>query len=206
MNGAATPIQYLDEAMNGLRVPGLVPQDAKTQEERMIALRNQISALDEGRVAAIALTLSRSSPFNEVVRQQAQAMDVGERSGEIANAFNNIRDAAKFMVDQIQDGRIDTFDRLGNVRRKVSRAGITTHFDKVKGSYVDVTAATNDQIQREQKILEADQDFRGAPSSPRSWPWSSSRPPRGGSKRKCCPFRYRLRARGDSTPPPDQRS
>ena len=158
----ATPMQYLEKAMNGLHDLGLVPQDARTHEEPIVALLNQISALDEGRVAAIARTLSQASLFNEVVRQQVQAMDIGERYEEVTNAFNSIRDDAKSMVDQIQDGRIDTFERLGNVWMKVSRGDIASRFDKIKGTYLDVTSATNDQIQREQRILEAYQDFRGA--------------------------------------------
>jgi len=35
-------------------------------------------------------------------------MDIGTRYEEITNAFNSIRDDAKSMVDQIQDGRLDT--------------------------------------------------------------------------------------------------
>jgi myosin heavy subunit len=66
------------------------------------------------------------------------------------------------MVDQIEDGRIDTFERIGNIWMKVTRGDIATRFDKIKDTYLDVTASTNDQIQREQKILEAYQDFRGA--------------------------------------------
>jgi hypothetical protein len=155
-------MQYLDKAMNGLHDLGLVPQDAKTHEEPIVALLNQISALDEDRVAAIARTLSQASLFNEVVRQQVQAMDIGTRYEDITNAFNSIRDDAKSMVDQIQDGRLDTFERIGNVWMKVSRGDIATRFDKIKGTYLEVTASTNDQIQREQKILEAYQDFRGA--------------------------------------------
>jgi hypothetical protein len=162
MNATATPMQYLEKAMNGLHDLGLVPQGAKTSEEPIVALLNQITALDEGRVAAIARTLSQASLFNEVVRQQVQAMDIGQRYEEITSAFNSIRDDAKSMVDQIQDGRLDTFERIGNVWMKVSRGDIASRFDKIKGTYLTVTAATNDQIQREQKILDAYQDFRGA--------------------------------------------
>jgi hypothetical protein len=89
-------------------------------------------------------------------------MEIGERYEEITNAFNSIRDDAKSLVDQVEDGRIDTFERLGNVWMKVTRGDIATRFDKIKDTYLDVTASTNDQIQREHKILEAYQDFRGA--------------------------------------------
>ena len=45
---------------------------------------------------------------------------------------------------------------------KVTRGDIASRFDKIKDVYLDVTDSTNDQIQRENRILEAYQDFRGA--------------------------------------------
>jgi hypothetical protein len=159
---AATPMQYLEKAMNGLHDLGLMPTEGDRQVEPIIALLNQISDLDEGRVTAIARTLNQASLFNDVVREQVQAMEIGQRYEEITNAFNSIRDDAKSMVDQVEDGKIDTFERIGNVWMKVTRGDIANRFDKIKDTYLDVTASTNDQIQREQKILEAYQDFRGA--------------------------------------------
>jgi len=161
MTTATTPMQYLDKAMNQLHDLGLVPE-GESQEAPIIALLNQISDLDEGRVTAIARTLNQVSLFNEVVREQVQAMEIGERYKEITSAFNSIRDDAKSMVDQVQDGRIDTFERMGNIWMKVTRGDIASRFDKIKGTYLEVTASTQDQIQREHKILEAYQDFRGA--------------------------------------------
>ena len=162
MNNMTTPMQYLDKAMNGLHDLGLVPDGDKTQEEPIISLLNQISDLDEAKVTAIARTLSQASLFNDVVREQVQAMEIGERYEDITNAFNSIRDDAKSMVDQIEDGKLDTFERVSNVWMKVTRGDIATRFDKIKGTYLDVTDSTHDQIQREQKILEAYQDYRGA--------------------------------------------
>lgn len=159
---AATPMQYLEKAMNGLHDLGLVPTEGDQQVEPIIALLNQISELDEGRVAAIARTLNQASLFNDVVREQVQAMEIGQRYEQITNAFNSIRDDAKSMVDQVEDGKIDTFERIGNIWMKVTRGDIASRFAKIKETYLDVTASTNDQIQREQRILEAYQDFRGA--------------------------------------------
>jgi hypothetical protein len=44
----------------------------------------------------------------------------------------------------------------------VTRGDIPSRFEKIKETYLEVSADTKDQIQREQKILEAYQDFRGA--------------------------------------------
>ena len=161
MNTAVSPMQYLDKAMSGLHDLGLLPEEG-VEEAPIIALLNQIADVDEERVVAITRTLSQASLFNEVVREQVQAMDVGTRYEDIVDAFNSIRDDAKKMVEQIEDGELDTFERISNVWMKVTRGDIATRFDGIKDTYLEVTDATQDQIQREQTILEAYQDFRGA--------------------------------------------
>ncbi len=45
---------------------------------------------------------------------------------------------------------------------KVTRGDIAQRFDRIKRTYLDVSASALDQIRREQTILEAYQDFRGA--------------------------------------------
>jgi hypothetical protein len=161
MNTPVSPIKYLDKAMSSLHDLGLLPERG-ADEAPIIALLNQISDLDEERVVAITRTLSQASLFNDVVREQVQAMDIGTRYEDIINSFNSIRDDARKMVEQIDDGKLDTFERLSNVWMKVTRGDIATRFDNIKETYLEVTDATQDQIQREQKILEAYQDFRGA--------------------------------------------
>ena len=161
MNTAVSPIQYLDKAMNSLHDLGLLPEQG-SEEAPIIVLLKQIADLDEERVVAITRTLSQASLFNEVVREQVQAMDIGTRYEDIVDAFNSIRDDAKKMVDQIDDGKLDTFERISNVWMKVTRGDIASRFDDIKDTYLEVTDATQDQIQREQTILEAYQDFRGA--------------------------------------------
>ena len=158
----ASPMKYLDKAMGALRDLNLIPDGATTQDAPIVALLNQISDLDEERIVAITRTLAQASLFNDVVRQQVEAMEIGTRYEQITNSFNSIRDDAKGMVDQIEDGKISTFERLSNVWMKVTRGDIATRFDKIKSTYLDVTASAQDQIQRERIILEAYQDFRGA--------------------------------------------
>lgn len=156
-----SPLQYLDRAMQGLRDLGLVPEE-RGEEAPIVALLNQISDLDEDKVVVIARTLDQMSFFNEVVREQVSAMEIGERYEEITNAFDSIRDDAKGMVDQLEDGKIDTFERVSNVWMKVSRGDIADRFDKIKETYLEVIRDSNDQIEREHIILEAYRDFRGA--------------------------------------------
>lgn len=158
---ASAPTQYLDKAMSTLRDLGLVPEK-RGEAAPITALLNRISDLDDQRVTLIARTLDQMSLFNEVVREQITAMDVGERYNKIAEAFNSIRDDAKQMVDQIEDGRIDTFERLANIWQKVARGDIASRFQRIKDTYLDVAKATKDQFEREHLILDAYRDFRGA--------------------------------------------
>jgi phosphate uptake regulator len=89
-------------------------------------------------------------------------MELGERYAKITDAFNSIRDDAKTMVDQIEDGRIDTWERLQNMWQKATRGDIAGRFDKIKKTYLEVAKDSKDQIEREQVILQAYLDFRGA--------------------------------------------
>jgi hypothetical protein len=157
----AMPMKYLDRAMNKLRDLGLVP-DGGQDEAPVISLINKISDLDEEKTVAIARTLNQASLFNEVVREQIEAMEIGERYEKIAAAFSSIRDDAKSMVDQLEDGKIDTMERVSNVWMKVTRGDIPSRFDDIKETYLEVADDSRDQIEREQVILDAYQDFRGA--------------------------------------------
>jgi Mg2+ and Co2+ transporter CorA len=96
-------MQYLDKATGALRELGLMP--TRTEEAPINALLQKITDLDEERITVIARTLGQASVFNEVVREQTEAMQIGQRYQEIAQSFNSIRDDAKKMVDQIGDGR-----------------------------------------------------------------------------------------------------
>ncbi len=158
---SGSPMQYLDKAMEKVRDLGLIPEDS-TATDPMVALLNQLTGIDEERVIAISRTLSQASFFNDVVREQVQAMDISDRYEDITKAFNSIRDDAKSMVDQLDDGKIGTFERISNIWMKATRGDIADRFDKIKDTYLEVTDATQEQIQREQAILDAYQDFRGA--------------------------------------------
>jgi len=156
----AMPLNYLDKALTKLRDLGLMPD--KPDETPVVAMIQKVSDLDTEKAVAIARTLNHTTVFNEVVRQQVSAMEVGERYEQIAAAFNSIRDDAQNMVKQLEDGKIDTLERMGNFWMKVTRGDIPSRFEKIKKTYIEVTRDSRDQIDREVTILESYRDFRGA--------------------------------------------
>ncbi len=152
--------KYLDKAVSQIRDLGLMPEQAA--EAPVVALLEKITDVDEDKVIAIARTLSQASIFNDVVREQVTQMKIGERYEEITQAFNSIRDDAKSMVKQVEDGKVDTFERVSNIWMKVTRGDIAGRFEKIKDTYLDVAISSRDQIEREHTIMNAYQDFRGA--------------------------------------------
>jgi hypothetical protein len=157
-----TALQYLDRAMGGLRNLGLLPKDSNAGSAPIVALLEKITALEPDKVAAIARTLDQASVFNDVVREQISGITVGERYEGITTAFNSIRDDAKSLVNQYADGKISTMERVSNTWMKMTRGDIASRFGKIKDLYLEVQSESANQIKREQNILEAYLDFRGA--------------------------------------------
>ncbi|GAA0773336.1 cell surface protein [Roseibium denhamense] len=158
--GGFSPLQYLDRALTTLRDIGIAPE---TETDAPInALLEQIADLSPDKVLIITRTLGQASNFNEVVRTQVQQMDIGERYEDITKSFDSIRDDAKTLVDQLADGKISFTENLSNKWRDMRRGTISDRFKDIRDTYKDVARATKDQIEREQTILEAYRDFRGA--------------------------------------------
>jgi len=153
-------LQYLDKALTTVRDMGLSVQSSGA--DPIVALLEQIAHLDKDKVTIIARTLAEASTFNEIVRNEISAMKIGERYNDIVESFNSIRDDAKSLVNQLEDGRISTFERVNNVWMKVSRGDVAERFDKIQKTYLAVASDSADQIKREQRILSAYQDYRGA--------------------------------------------
>ncbi|MEM7775490.1 MAG: cell surface protein [Pseudomonadota bacterium] len=155
-----TPLQRLDKAKRSLRDLGLKTEPAA--DAPIAGLLDQIYDIDRESVAIIARTLTESQVFNEIVRNEISAMEIGARYNEIVAAFNSIRDDAKRLVDQLEDGKIDTFERMSNAWMKVRRGDIADRFDEIRYAYQEVAKDSKDQIVREGRILDAYRDFRGA--------------------------------------------
>jgi len=160
LNYLGTTFHYLDKALAQVRDLGLLPETV--DEAPVVALLEKLTDIDEVKVVAIARTLSQASIFNDIVREQVSEMRIGERYENITEAFNSIRSDAKRMVDQLDDGKVDTFERINNVWMKVTRGDIASRFDEIKDTYLEVADDSREQIEREGVILEAYQDFRGA--------------------------------------------
>jgi len=156
----STALKKLDKALEQVRDLGL--ETAPAGESPIGGLLDQIYDLDQDSIAIIAKTIAETSTFNEIVRNEISEMTIGQRYEDIVQAFNSIRDDSKRLVDQLDDGQINTFERVSNIWMKVRRGDISDRFDEIRHVYLEVARDAKDQIIREGRILDAYNDFRGA--------------------------------------------
>lgn len=153
------PLKRLDGALQALRSIGLLP-DAEPKTRPVTVLLENLRVLGDEAVVPIARTLAQAEVFNELVRNEVTAVSVGERYEAIAGHFDSIRDDARSMVAQVDDGRIDLREKLSNLWMRVTRGTIPSRFAEIKRTAEEVFAATDEQIRRERTIIEAYRDFR----------------------------------------------
>ena len=156
-----TPMQYLDRALTTLRDMGMTP--AKTDDAPINGLLQQISDLDQDRIAVIARTLNQASNFNEIVREQISG-DADRRAlRQITRGFQlHPRRRQGAWSTKSPTASSACWERATNVWMKMSRGDVADRFDKIRAIYLGVTKETKNQIEREHAILEAYRDFRGA--------------------------------------------
>lgn len=155
-----TALVQLDKAKEIIRDLGI--QVEKVEDAPVAGLLKEIYDLDKDKITIIAKTLSEVAVFNEIVRNEISEMNIGQRYNELVENFNSIRDDAKRLVTQLDDGKVDTFERISNVWMKVRRGDIAERFDEIRHVYLEVAADSKDQIIREGRILEAYREFRSA--------------------------------------------
>ncbi|GKX56698.1 merozoite surface protein 3b [Leminorella grimontii] len=151
-------VSYTDRAVQKLKRLGIIV--ASEPDAPVMTLLDAISNLDNTRVVAIARTLQQQSAFNAIVRENITGMDVANRQGKIVSAFDSIRTDSQEMVKWLDDGKLDLIERVKNGWMVLVRGSIPDRFNKIKETYLDVAKAASEQINREQTILDAYQDYR----------------------------------------------
>lgn len=159
-NTSSASLRQLDRALAALRTMGL--HTTALDDAHTAALVTAIGVLGSDDAALVARTLAAAPVFNDVVRECVGATRLAERYREIGAAFDSIRDDAATMVRQVEDGRIDTFERLANIWMKATRGDIPERFARIRADYAELAGDTQDCIEREQIVITAYREFRAA--------------------------------------------
>ncbi|HYO26550.1 MAG TPA: cell surface protein [Lacipirellulaceae bacterium] len=158
--GADAKMQkYLDKAVDVLEKFGLKGHEAPAE---LIRLLEEVRHVDEARAVAIANTIRYMSTFNQLVRDNVENINVGNRYLDISQMFDSIREDSKTLIKQLDDGQIGVTEKMSNLWMKVRRGSPSARFDKIVETYQAVSKDTKDQLEREEAIMDGYIDFRFA--------------------------------------------
>jgi hypothetical protein len=151
--------KYLDQALKVLDKYGIIPKEG---ESKLVSLLTEVAPIDEPKVLAIAKTVNYMHSFNEMVRENVEAIHFSDRYDKITELFDSIRDDSKKLIKQLDDGKIDGKEKLGNLWMKLVRGTPHKRFDKIADLYDSVSKDTHVQLEKELAIMEGYLDFRTA--------------------------------------------
>lgn len=149
--------KYFDQATEVLNAFGISLKEG--EESRLATLLQEAVTVDEPKVVAIARTVRYLGTFNELVRDNISDMKVADRYQDIKNMFESVREDSKLLVKQLQDGKIDTKEKLTNLWMKLARGTPHRRFEKIREKYLSVTDDTKGNIEKETRILNGYMDF-----------------------------------------------
>lgn len=150
--------QYLERALG--RVKGLVMPDPESSE--LVTILEEAAPIDQAKVAAIGEVLRYMGAFNDIVRSEIDGAPSKSRHGDIAASFDSIREEAKTFIEQWEDDEISLGERTRNFLVRMVRGSIPDRFDDIKETYQDVARDTREQLDHEENILRAYENFRYA--------------------------------------------
>ncbi len=159
-NIGASMQKYLDRAVKVLGSFGGKEQGDTNAE--LIRLLEEVKHLDEPRVLAISRTISYMSRFNQLVRDNVEDIDIGNRYLAISQGFDSIREDSKTLINQLQDGKISLTEKAYNLWMRLRRGTPSDRFEEIAKTYKAVASSTKDQLDREQRIMDGYIDFRFA--------------------------------------------
>ena len=139
--------KYLDKAVDVLEKFGVKGKDAPPAE--LIRLLEEVKHVDEARALAIANTIKYMSTFNQLVRDNVENINVGNRYLEISQMFDSIREDSKTLIAQLDDGKIGATEKMANLWMRIRRGSPSARFEKIVDVYQDVCKDTKDQLERE---------------------------------------------------------
>lgn len=152
--------KYLSSAIEKLK--GLSIAVPEPDSSIIGPLMTKLSELDETKAVVIARTLAYQDAFNTLASKEISEMTFGERYNDIAENFDGIVADMKRLVGQAERGSVSIGDRFGNIYMKISRGDVAYRFDSSQKTFSQVMKDSLDQAMREQRILEAYVDYRGA--------------------------------------------
>ena len=152
--------KYLDKAVDVLDKFGL--KGVEDTPAELLRLLEEVRHVDEAKALAIANTIKYMSTFNQLVRDNVENINVGNRYLDISQMFDSIREDSKNLIKQLDDGKIGVTEKMANLWMRIRRGSPSARFEKIVDVYKDVCKDTKNQLEREETIMDGYIDFRFA--------------------------------------------
>lgn len=155
--------KYLDAGLAILDKFGL--KQEQPEESQLVKLLEDVKSVDEAKVMAIARVVHYQGAFCQLVDQNLQAEDICTDYQTIQDMFESIRQDSKRLIEQLEDGKIDMWEKLENFIVRIRRGSIQDRVKEIKDVYRDVSDGTRGRLEKEENILEAYSQYRLAVKS-----------------------------------------
>lgn len=155
-------LSYLERALTKLRRLNFLEKPQEGQP--VVTLLSEPASDKDNELGAviIARTLQHAGTFNEAVRSQVADMSTGDRYAEITSQFDSIVSDSQNAIVRIENNKEGIREKIAVWYMKFRRGSIHSRFEKIRKVYLDVASDTAAQLARENTILEAYLDYRGA--------------------------------------------
>jgi hypothetical protein len=151
---------YLDKATDVLDKFGIIQK--RDDRSKLADLLKDALVIDKPKTMAVMRVLQYADTFDELVRDKIEEQRFGDRYKDIADAFTTIREDTGRLVEQADGGKNGLGQKVGYYWMKIRRGTPNERFEKIRKIFDQVAKDTNDQIQREDDIINAYIDFRMA--------------------------------------------
>lgn len=149
------PMKHVTRAMTVLRDAGIVPSKMSTADNPLVTLMSDLAPLGESEVVAIARTMAHMENFNQMIRERAADIHVGNRFEDIAERFNSIREDSASMVKRAERGRRTFTDRIAERVMMMRRGSISDRFQAIAEEAKGVFKDTEAQLRLERGMTDA---------------------------------------------------
>ena len=128
----------------------------------LVKMLDDVKHINEAKILAIAKTIQQMSTFNQLVRDNVESINIGNRYIEITQMFDSIREDSKMLIQQLDDGKFSLTEKAQNLWMRIRRGTPSARFDKITEVYKRVASDTKNQLDRELAIMDGYIDFRFA--------------------------------------------
>lgn len=149
------PMKHVTRAMTILRDAGIVPSKMSTADNPLVTLMSDLAPLGESEVVAIARTMAHMENFNQMIRERAADIRVGNRFEDIAARFTSIRQDSAAMVKRAERGRRTFTDRVAERVMTMRRGSIADRFQAIAEEAKAVFKDTEEQLRVERGMTDA---------------------------------------------------